>query len=60
MSYSIIAAIGKNRELGKDNNLIWSAIAWADVKQYAEDILYALNLVYDDKYAILCDGKVIK
>ncbi len=23
MSYSIIAAIGKNRELGKDNNLIW-------------------------------------
>lgn len=24
MSYSIIAAIGKNRELGKDNDLIWS------------------------------------
>lgn len=24
MSYSIIAAIGKNNELGKDNNLIWS------------------------------------
>jgi len=24
MSYSIIAAIGKNRELGKDNNLIWN------------------------------------
>lgn len=23
MSYSIIAAIGKNRELGKDNDLIW-------------------------------------
>lgn len=23
MSYTIIAAIGKNRELGKDNNLIW-------------------------------------
>ena len=23
MSYSIIAAIGKNNELGKDNNLIW-------------------------------------
>ena len=23
MSYSIIAAIGKNRELGKNNNLIW-------------------------------------
>ena len=23
MSYSIIAAIGKNRELGKDNELIW-------------------------------------
>ena len=23
MSYSIIAAIGKNRELGKDNSLIW-------------------------------------
>ena len=24
MSYSIIAAIGKNRELGKNNDLIWS------------------------------------
>ena len=24
MSYSIIAAIGKNRELGKDNKLIWN------------------------------------
>ena len=24
MSYSIIAAIGKNNELGKDNDLIWS------------------------------------
>lgn len=24
MSYTIIAAIGKNRELGKDNKLIWS------------------------------------
>jgi len=24
MSYTIIAAIGKNRELGKDNNLIWN------------------------------------
>ena len=23
MSFSIIAAIGKNNELGKDNNLIW-------------------------------------
>ena len=23
MSYSIIAAVGKNRELGKDNHLIW-------------------------------------
>lgn len=23
MSYSIIAAVGKNRELGKDNDLIW-------------------------------------
>ena len=23
MSYSIIAAIGKNNELGKDNDLIW-------------------------------------
>ena len=23
MSYTIIAAIGKNRELGKDNDLIW-------------------------------------
>lgn len=23
MSYTIIAAIGKNRELGKNNDLIW-------------------------------------
>ena len=34
MSYTIIAAIGKNRELGKDNDLIWRLKA--DMKFFRE------------------------
>lgn len=47
----------------KDSNIIWSAIAWSDVRPYAEDILYALSIAYigtDNRFTILDNGKVIK
>ncbi|WP_176720410.1 hypothetical protein [Desulfuribacillus stibiiarsenatis] len=42
------------------DSLIWTAIAWSDVKPYAEYVLSALSLAYDNRFAILCNGKVIK
>lgn len=45
----------------KDGDLVWSAIAWSDVKPYAEDILYALSVAsIDDRFAILHNGQVVK
>lgn len=43
-----------------DGDMVWSAIAWSDVRTYAEYILSALNIAYDEKFAILEDGRVIK
>lgn len=44
----------------KDGDLVWSVIAWSDIRTYADDILHALNIAYDEKFAILVDGKVFK
>jgi hypothetical protein len=55
MKYEICKGI-----IDSEGDLVWSAIAWSDVKLYAEEVLYALSLAYNNKFAILCDGKVIK
>lgn len=54
MKYEICKGI-KDQE----GDMVWSAIAWSDVKTYADDILYALSVAYDDRFAILCNGEVI-
>lgn len=38
---------------------IWSAVAWTDTRNYAEDVMRALFWMHGKKYAVLCDGKVI-
>ena len=42
------------------DRLLWSAIAWTDVKTYAEQILAALSIMHDSQFAILCYGRVVK
>lgn len=44
----------------KDGDMVWSAIAWSDVRTCADDILYALSIAYNDRFAILHNGKIIK
>lgn len=45
----------------KDGVMVWLAIAWSDVRPYAEDILYVLSIAFiDEKFAILDNGQVFK
>ena len=49
MSYSIIAAIGKNRELGKDNDLIWhlpNDLKFLKNTTMGKDIIMGSNTFY--------------
>lgn len=36
---------------------LYSPIAWTDISSYARQIVSALNLVKDERYAFLCEGK---
>ena len=53
MKYEICKVIIDN---GKE---IYSAIAWTDVLQYAKQIIGNMNILEDDRYVVLQDGKVI-
>ena len=44
----------------KDGEInIYSTIAWTDVLPYAKMIITDLNILEDDRYIVLQDGKVI-
>lgn len=36
---------------------VYLPIAWTDISSYARQIVSALNLVKDERYAFLCEGK---
>lgn len=39
--------------------MIWSALAWTDVRSYAVEIATSLRLTMDVPTAVLVDGKVL-
>lgn len=54
MKYEICKQIRDGDAIG------WSAIAWTDVRAYAEKIIESLNMMDGNSYAILIDGKVFE
>ena len=40
-------------------NIIWTAIAWTDVKSYAVEVATSLRLTMDKPTAVLVDGEVL-
>lgn len=54
MKYEICKGI-----IDQDGQLLWSVIAWTDVRSYGKSIIDALSFSEDYQYAVLDRGKVI-
>lgn len=44
----------------KDGTIIWTAVAWTDTRVYADMVFNALSIAHDGRFAILCNGDVIR
>lgn len=43
-----------------DGTIIWTAVAWTDTREYANMVLDALSFANDGRFAILCNGNVMR